>query len=94
MKNVDSISSVAPFRVVNIGNSSPTSLMEFIDAIENELGVKAEKNFMVMQQGDMKATWANVDLLNQLVGYIPETKLSDGVSKFVKWYRCYYTLSH
>ena len=86
----DSLSPVAPFRIVNIGNATPVPLMEFIEAIEAALGQKARKNFMEMQPGDVPATWANTGLLQHLTGYRPETPVKDGVARFVDWYRDYY----
>ena len=88
----DSLSAVAPFRVVNIGNNTMVPLMEFIAAIEESLGMTIEKNFMEMQKGDVPATWANADLLERLTGYRPETTVKDGVQKFVEWYREYYNV--
>ncbi|WP_424943478.1 NAD-dependent epimerase/dehydratase family protein [Aliiroseovarius crassostreae] len=86
----DSLSPVAPFRVVNIGNSNAVQLTDFIDAIETATGRKATRNLMEMQPGDVPATWANADLLKSLTGYAPQTAVSDGVAKFVSWYRDYY----
>jgi len=86
----DSLSPVAPFRIVNIGNSEKVALLDFIEAIETSLGMKAVRNYMPMQPGDVQATWANADLLHKLTGYRPETKLQDGVDAFVSWYRDYY----
>jgi len=86
----DSLSPVAPYRVVNIGNSEPVQLMTFIEAIEAALGQDAKKNFMDMQAGDVPATWADGTLLNQLTGYTPATSVKDGVTRFVDWYREYY----
>tara|TARA_B110000977_G_scaffold200900_1_gene293085 strand:- start:296 stop:1327 length:1032 start_codon:yes stop_codon:yes gene_type:complete len=86
----DSKSLVAPFRVVNIGNSKPAPLLDFINAIEEAIGVKAEKNLMPMQAGDVPATWADTSLLKTLTGYKPKTALKIGVQKFVNWYREYY----
>lgn len=87
---VDSKSLVAPFRVVNIGNSMPTRLLDFIIAIEEAIGVRAVKNLMPMQAGDVPATWADTSLLVELTGYKPNTDLSSGVQNFVEWYRGYY----
>lgn len=89
--NIDSKSQVAPFRVVNVGNSQPEPLMDFIKEIEKSIGIDAKINFLPMQPGDVKATWANTTLLNELTGFVPKTPISEGVSKFVEWYRCYYT---
>lgn len=86
----DSLSPVAPFRIVNIGNSDKVLLMDYIEAIEDALGQKAIRNYMPMQTGDVPATWANADLLHTLTGYKPQTDFRDGVAQFVKWYRDYY----
>ena len=86
----DSLSPVAPYRVVNIGNSEKIRLLDFIDAIEDSLGIKAERNYMDMQMGDVPATWANADLLRTLTGYVPETDFREGIDRFVKWFREYY----
>lgn len=86
----DSLSPVAPYRVVNIGNSEKVRLLDFISAIEDELGIKAERNYMDMQKGDVPATWANADLLQTLTGYKPQTNVREGIVKFVAWYRDYY----
>ncbi len=85
----DSLSPVAPFRIVNIGNSNKVRLEDFIDAIEQELGQKAIRNYMDMQPGDVPATWANASLLRTLTGYTPQTEVREGVKQFVKWYREY-----
>lgn len=86
----DSLSPVAPFRVVNIGNSDKVRLLDFIDAIEAEIGKKAIRNYMPMQQGDVPATWADASLLQLLTGYRPQTPFREGVARFVRWYRDYY----
>ena len=86
----DSLSPVAPFRVVNIGNSDKVRLLDYIEAIEEELGKPAIRNYMGMQKGDVPATWANADLLKTLTGYRPETDIREGVKLFVQWYRDYY----
>jgi UDP-glucuronate 4-epimerase len=83
----DSLSPVAPFRVVNIGNSDKVRLEDFIDAIEQELGRKAIRNYMDMQPGDVPATWADASLLRTLTGYSPATDIRTGVKRFVAWYR-------
>jgi UDP-glucuronate 4-epimerase len=88
----DSKSPVAPYRVVNIGNSQPEKLTDFIFAIEETLGLKARKNFMPMQAGDVPATWADTTLLQAMTGYSPSTKLVKGVKEFVRWYRDYYNV--
>jgi UDP-glucuronate 4-epimerase len=86
----DSLSPVAPFRVVNIGNNDKVRLLDFVEAIENECGRKAVKNMMPMQKGDVHATWADASLLSELTGYTPQTGFRDGVRQFVAWYRDYY----
>ena len=86
----DSLSPVAPCRVVNIGNSAPVPLLGFIEAIEGCLGQKAIRNYMAMQPGDVPATWADAGLLQRLTGYAPQTDVADGIARFVDWYRGYY----
>ncbi|MCV2877678.1 GDP-mannose 4,6-dehydratase [Sedimentimonas flavescens] len=86
----DSLSPVAPFRIVNIGNSEKVRLLDFIDAIETCLGKKAIRNYMPMQMGDVPATWADASLLQHLTGYRPQTDFRDGIQRFVDWFRDYY----
>ncbi|MFC4216402.1 GDP-mannose 4,6-dehydratase [Pseudophaeobacter arcticus] len=86
----DSLSAVAPYRVVNIGNSEKVRLLDFIDAIETSLGKKAIRNYMEMQIGDVPATWADATLLKKLTGYQPQTNFRDGIDRFVAWFRDYY----
>ena len=86
----DSLSPVAPYRIVNIGNSDKVRLLDFVDAIEEELGQKAIRNYMPMQMGDVPATWANAELLQRLTGYKPQTDIKDGIREFVAWFRDYY----
>jgi UDP-glucuronate 4-epimerase len=86
----DSLSQVAPWRVVNIGNSTKVRLEDFIDAIEAATGRTAIRNYMDMQQGDVPATWADASLLRALTGYAPQTEMRDGVARFVNWYRDYH----
>ncbi|WP_425050252.1 NAD-dependent epimerase/dehydratase family protein [Psychromarinibacter sp. S121] len=86
----DSLSPVAPWRVVNIGNSDKVRLLDFVDAIEAELGVPARRNMMEMQPGDVPATWADATLLQRLTGYRPQTDVREGIAAFVAWYRDYY----
>ncbi|WP_299930365.1 GDP-mannose 4,6-dehydratase [uncultured Pelagimonas sp.] len=88
----DSLSPVAPFRVVNIGNSKSERLMDFVEAIEDALGQKTTRNMMDIQPGDVPATWANAELLETLTGYRPQTDMRDGVKRFVEWYRDYYNV--
>jgi UDP-glucuronate 4-epimerase len=86
----DSLSPVAPYRVVNIGNADKVKLLDFVEAIETSLGKKALKNFMPMQPGDVVTTWADISLLQKLTGFRPVTDYHQGVAKFVQWYRDYY----
>ncbi|MCV3273791.1 NAD-dependent epimerase/dehydratase family protein [Roseobacter sinensis] len=88
----DSLSPVAPWRVVNIGNSDKVRLLDFVDAIEEALGRTAIRNMMPMQPGDVPATWADATLLHSLTGYRPQTDLRSGIAAFVSWYRAYYAL--
>ena len=86
----DSLSPVAPFRTVNIGNSKTTKLSNFIEAIEEVTEIRAVKNLMPMQAGDVPVTWASVKLLKHLINYVPDTEIKFGVKAFVDWYRDYY----
>ncbi|WP_165375274.1 NAD-dependent epimerase/dehydratase family protein [Roseovarius nitratireducens] len=88
----DSLSSAAPFRVINIGNSDTVRLLDFIDAIEAETGRAAIRNYMPMQTGDVPATWADATLLQTLTGYRPQTPFREGVRRFVEWYRDYHDI--
>ncbi|CAM5559958.1 NAD-dependent epimerase/dehydratase family protein [Sphingobium scionense] len=88
----DSQSPVAPFRVVNIGNSQAVQLTDFIAAIEQATGRTAIRNLMPMQAGDVPATWADASLIRDLTGYTPSTPIAQGVRNFVAWYRDYYRL--
>ncbi|MEM1431484.1 MAG: SDR family NAD(P)-dependent oxidoreductase [Pseudomonadota bacterium] len=82
----DSLSPVAPWRVVNLGNSAPTELSAFVRAVEAAAGAEAPKRMMPMQAGDVPATWADTDLLRALVGPVPQTPLAEGIAQFVAWY--------
>ena len=84
--------SSAPYRVYNIGNSSPVELMDYITALEEAIGVKAEKNMMPMQPGDVLETSAETQPLYDLVGFRPQTSVKDGVKNFVDWYRAFYKI--
>lgn len=83
-------SSSAPYRIFNIGNSSPTPLMDYIDALEQALGKTAIKNMMDMQPGDVPATHADTSALENYVNFKPQTSVVDGVANFVEWYKTYY----
>jgi len=88
--NSDPATSFAPYRVYNIGNNDVVQLMDFIETIEDAVGEKAEKNMMGMQDGDVVATYANIDALVDAVGFKPATPLKEGIQKFVNWYRDYH----
>ena len=90
-KDPDPSTSPAPYKVYNIGNSSPVKLMDFITAIEKETGMTARKNMMPIQAGDVPATWADVSDLERDLGYKPGTDITSGVSEFMKWYREFYS---
>jgi len=89
----DSLSPVAPFRVVNIGQDTPVALLDFIKAIETATGRKAKKHMRDMQPGDVRITHADPSLLKALTGYVPTTSVSEGVSAYVDWFRHYHGLS-
>lgn len=89
----ESISPVAPWRLVNIGNSQTENLMDFIHEIERCLDLTAKLNLMPMQQGDVKSTWADCGLLHELTGFKPKTKIQEGVKNFVDWYLAHYQKS-
>lgn len=88
----DSLSAAAPFRVVNIGANQPVALMDFISAIERACRRNANMNMMGMQPGDVPATWADTQLLRDLTGLELKTDLTEGVTRFVNWYRSYYNI--
>jgi len=89
---IDSLSPVAPFRLVNIGSSNPINLMDFVCAIEKATGKKAKTNLKPMQPGDVASTWADNKLIKSLTKYQGNTNINDGMRKFVKWYRDYYNV--
>ena len=82
--------SYAPYRIYNIGNQRPVSLLRYIEVLEQCLGRKAQKNLQPMQLGDVRDTWADVDALARDVGYRPRTEIEEGVKRFVEWYLSYY----
>jgi UDP-glucuronate 4-epimerase len=89
-KNPDPSVSKAPYKIFNIGNSNPVRLLDFINAIEKELGVEIKKNLLPMQAGDVPSTWADVTDLVENLGYKPNTSVNEGIHRFIKWYREYY----
>ena len=82
--------SSAPYRVYNIGNSQPVTLMNYIEAIEKALGITARKNLMPMQPGDVLETSADTEALFKAIGFKPQTGVEEGVKNFVGWYRDFY----
>jgi UDP-glucuronate 4-epimerase len=88
--NPDPATSKSPYRILNIGNHNPINLLEFVTAIEEELGIEAKKNFMDMQPGDVQKTYADTSNLMNNYGYKPDTSIQYGIHEFVKWYREYY----
>jgi len=86
----DPATSNVPYRVFNIGNHNPVPLLDFIGAIEEALGISAVKRMLPLQDGDVPATYADTDLLDEWVGFAPATPIGDGVKRFVAWYRDYY----
>ena len=86
----DSLSPVAPWRIVNIGNSKVENLMNFVEEIESTLNCKAIKNYLPMQAGDVKETFADTNLLTDLTGFKPNTSIKYGIKEFCKWYQNYY----
>ena len=86
----DSATSNAPYRLYNIGNNQPVELMKYIETLENCLGKKAQYNFLPLQPGDVPATYADIEALEQDVGYKPATTIGSGIQRFVDWYRGFY----
>lgn len=85
--------SSAPYRIYNIGNNQPVSLIEFIETLEQLIGKKADKQFYPMQKGDMEKTYADIDDLYNAIHYRPKTSIKDGLAAFVKWYKEYYNVN-
>ena len=90
--NPDSGTSLAPWRVYNIGNNSPVELLDYIGAIEEALGIKAEKELLPLQPGDVPDTYADVDDLVKEFNYKPSMSVNQGVSNFIEWYKKYHKL--
>jgi len=88
-KHPDPSSSAAPYKIYNIGNSNPVKLLDFVKAIEVSLGKKAIINFLPLQDGDVPATWADVEDLVSALGYKPQTSIGTGVKNFIEWYLHY-----
>ncbi len=83
-------SSSAPYRVYNIGNSNPVTLMAYIEALEKALGITAKKNMLPMQPGDVLETSADTRALFEAIGFKPQTGVEEGIANFVSWYRSFY----
>ena len=79
-----------PHEIFNIGNNKPESLEKFIGIIENALDKKAKRNYLPTQLGDVLKTSANIDKINQVIDFVPQTSIEEGLSLFIKWYRSYY----
>ena len=90
----DSLSPVAPFRILNIGNTKKVFLLDFINELEKQLGKKAIRNYMVMQKGDVQTTVSNTTLLKKITGYNPKTHYKIGIKKFLEWYLFYYKINN
>jgi UDP-glucuronate 4-epimerase len=90
----DSLSPVAPFRVLNIGNTHKVYLLDFINELEKQLGKKAIRNYMAMQKGDVKMTVSDTSLLKKITGYNPKTHYKIGIKKFLEWYLFYYKINN
>jgi len=91
--NASKNSAKPPYHLFNIGNGSPVNLMDFIKILENKLGMKAGKNMMPMQAGDVKKTWADVTDLYHYIHYRPQTDLEEGLTHFANWYKNFYVIS-
>jgi len=90
--NPDSATSKAPWRVYNIGNNNPVELLDYIEALENSMGIKAEKELLPLQPGDVPDTYADVDDLVKEFGYKPSMPVKEGVENFAKWYKDYHSI--
>ena len=90
----DSLSPVAPFRVLNIGNTKKVFLLDFINELEKQLGKKAIRNYMEMQKGDVKITVSSTRLLRKIINYNPKTNYKTGIKKFLEWYLFYYKINN
>ena len=86
-------SAAAPYRLYNIGSNNPINLSRYIECLEETLGIKAEKNLLPLQPGDVPATQADTKRLQDDTGYKPETTIETGVAKFVEWYKSYYQIA-
>ena len=90
--NPDVATSFAPHMIFNVGSNNPISLIEFIEKLEEKLGLKAEKNFLPIQSGDVEKTWANINFLNNWINYEPSVSFDRGITKFAEWYKSYFDI--
>ena len=88
--NPNSATSFAPHMIFNIGNSKPIKLLKFIEILEQEIGIKASKDFQPMQSGDVEITYADTSRLNKWIDFTPKTTIEEGINKFIKWYKDYF----
>ena len=91
-KAPDPASSAAPYRIYNIGNNQPVSLLDFVASIEKAVGKTAEKVMLPLQSGDMETTYANINSLQQAIGFRPDTSIDEGMARFVAWFRAFYNV--
>ncbi len=90
VENGSPATSSAPYKVYNIGNGKPVKLLDYIQALEDSLGIEAKKNFMPMQPGDVYQTYADTNALFETTSYLPSVNVKEGVAEFVKWYKEFY----
>lgn len=90
VENGSPATSSAPYKVYNIGNGKPVKLLDYIQALEDSLGIEVKKNFMPMQPGDVYQTYADTSALFEATGYLPRVDVKEGVAEFVKWYKAFY----
>ena len=79
-----------PYQIFNIGNNKPINILKFIEILEEEIGIKAKKDFIPMQLGDVKETFADTNKIEKFLGFKPNTDLNDGIKLFIKWYKSFY----
>jgi len=92
-QNPDPSSSVAPYRLYNVGNQEPVALLDVIALLEEHLGKTTKKNLLPMQPGDVAATHADVTSLQEATGFVPRTSMREGIRRFVDWYKAFYELA-
>tara|TARA_Y100000589_G_C27012939_1_gene571585 strand:- start:398 stop:838 length:441 start_codon:yes stop_codon:yes gene_type:complete len=92
LQDIPSLSGSAPFKLHNIGNETVVSLLRYVELLEDELGIKAKKNMLPMQPGDVQTTSADIQSLVEAIEFAPKTSVEEGVANFVSWYRDYYNI--